>query len=213
VSGEPARINLVVGDLPPALVTQLRALLCGLTFWDPALRLRELRPYLAAEGEAPEMLVASEREGKAKLEEIAAALFALGYGEMYGVQTLYAMKEASGGDAVMVEYDEVELTGPPTRVQVKIVPSPEVSGTTLNEEIAKIARRYPSSPELTVVVALNMRNERPLEGFVPPPEMCLRELYVLAPCEGIRRWRLVGDLQKERGGFAEFAYPGDEEQG
>jgi hypothetical protein len=204
--GKPERINLVVSGLEPADATRLRELLGDLTVYDPTVRLREFRPYLTAPGKVAELQVETERAGKVLLEEVDAALFAYGYGQMYGVQTWYAMREALGGDAVMVEHDGTELTGPPTRVQVKGIRDQAVSGATINEEIAKLGKWDYSS--VIVVVALHMSLARPLEGLVIPPGLRVGALYVLTAADDrLERWQLAGDLMQERAGFEEFLYP------
>jgi len=205
VEGE-APLRLSLAGLPPGEVTRIRQLVRGTTFLDPARRLRELRRYLSAPEKPAEQFVESDKRRKELDEEVDAALFCYGYGRMYGLRTLYVMREEADGDAIAIAIDGDGFDD--VRLQVKGIRHPDVSKKTLNEEIAKLEVRYPTSPNLFVVIGLHMSMPYPLKDLEIPPGLRLGGLYVLSATDGrLDRWQLGGDILQEKIGLEEFDYP------
>jgi hypothetical protein len=92
-------------------------------------------------------------------------------------------------------------------VSLKEVPPTDLGNTTLNEVIASVAKRYPSSPDLTVGIYINQTIPNFQFSEIEVPKLNLGGLWVVfSVSEDQSRWGLLGDLLAGLE-YSEFACP------
>ena len=175
---------------------------------DPKARLRELWPYMFAAGKEATAFAPDQRTAEDVSEEFVGALYVYALSQKYEGRHLYSHGETDQreGDGIRWCDDGVHLNLKP--VQVKQFRDQILSKRTLSEGLARVAMKYPRSPELEVAVSLRMDGKYPFQG-VDFPRMEVGALYCLiAMDDQLSRWILAGNLLLERGDiYFEFDFP------
>jgi hypothetical protein len=205
---KPADLNPDWSQVPPDECERYRRWY-NRRYRDPVTRLRELWPYMFADGKEATLFAPDQRSAEKLSEEFVGTLFVYALSEKYEGRHLYSSGETDQreGDGIRLYDKGSEFNLRP--VQVKQVRSPVLSRRTLSHELTKIAAKYPRSPELEVVVSLRMDGKYPFAG-VEYPKMEVGALYCLIALDDrLARWALAGDLLLERGDiYFEFDFPG-----
>ncbi len=134
-----------------------------------------------------------------------AAIFCYGMSILLETKVFVSPYEAADYDAVALWAEGDAKKFVPIQIK-EVVPESLNSKTDLNQEIAKLAQRYPVSKDIVVVIHVNRNGRLDLSSIVVP-KLNLGELWLIgASTPDQTKWFMAGDLLNNPKIF-EFDYP------